>query len=72
MLSRRAVRRGQAENPVSVPMTRADIGDYLGLTTETVSRTFTQLKKSGIIALLPDGKVQLNGRERLEEIAEGA
>ena len=72
MLSGRAVRRGQAENPVSVPMTRADIGDYLGLTTETVSRTFTQLKKSGIIALLPDGKVQLNGRERLEEFAEGA
>ncbi len=72
MLSGRAVRRGQMDNPVSVPMTRADIGDYLGLTTETVSRTFTQLRKSGIITLLPDGKVQLNGRERLEEIAEGA
>ncbi len=72
MLSGRAVRRGQTENPVSVPMTRADIGDYLGLTTETVSRAFTQLKKSDIIALLPDGKVQLNGRERLEEFAEGA
>ena len=53
-------------------MTRADIGDYLGLTTETVSRTFTQLRKSGLITLLSDGKVQLNGRERLEEIAEGA
>ncbi len=72
MLSGRAVRRGQMDNPVSVPMTRADIGDYLGLTTETVSRTFTQLRKSGIITLLAGGKVQLNGRERLEEIAEGA
>ncbi len=72
MLSGRAIRRGQTDNPVSVPMTRADIGDFLGLTTETVSRTFTQLRKSGLITLLPGGKVQLNGRERLEEIAEGA
>ncbi len=36
---------------VSLPMTRADIADFLGLTTETVSRTFTQLRKSKIIAI---------------------
>jgi CRP/FNR family transcriptional regulator len=71
MLSERAVRRGQTDNPVSVPMTRADIGDYLGLTTETVSRTFTQLRQGGMITSLPGGKVRLNGRERLEEVAEG-
>jgi CRP-like cAMP-binding protein len=34
---------------ISLPMTRTDIGDYLGLTMETVSRTFSQLKKDGII-----------------------
>ena len=38
-------------NQVTLPMTRADIADFLGLTTETVSRTFTQLRKSGIIAI---------------------
>jgi CRP-like cAMP-binding protein len=36
---------------VELPMSRCDIGDFLGLTTETVSRCFTQLRKSGIIAL---------------------
>jgi CRP/FNR family transcriptional regulator len=32
-------------------MTRSDIADFLGLTTETVSRAFTQLRKSQIIAI---------------------
>lgn len=36
---------------VTLPMSRSDIADFLGLTTETVSRTFTQLRKSKIIAI---------------------
>lgn len=71
MLSKRARLRGQTENPVPVPMSRTDIGDYLGLTTETVSRTFTQLKQDGTIQLLPNHEVRLARREALEEIAGG-
>ena len=35
--------------PLTIPMTRQEIADYLGLTLETVSRAFSQLKKDGIV-----------------------
>jgi CRP/FNR family transcriptional regulator len=71
MLSQRAARRGLADNPISLPMSRTEIGDYLGLTTETVSRAFTQLKTAGLFALHPLGKVELLDRKALQKIADG-
>lgn len=71
MLSNGAVRRGQRGDPVSLPMNRSDIGDYLGLTIETVSRTLTKLKTTGLIELLDDKQIHLAKPEALREIAEG-
>ena len=71
MLAQRAVKRGQRDNPVHVPMSRADIADYLGLTTETVSRTFTQLKSNGTIRLLEGSKVQITDTGKVYDMAEG-
>jgi CRP/FNR family transcriptional regulator len=71
MLSDRARKSGHQSNPIFLPITRNDIADSLGLTTETVSRTITQLKTSGLITLLPGNEVRLENRSTLENMAEG-
>ncbi len=57
--------------PLRLPMTRADIADYLGLTTETVSRTFTRLRALKLIELPGNDEVRLLRPELLEGIASG-
>ena len=68
MLADRAARRGRAAHLIDVPMSRADIADYLGLTTETVSRTITQLKVSKVIAVPNRAQIQISRREALSEL----
>ena len=55
---------------VDLPMTRQDIGDYLGLTLETVSRTMTRLAQRKIIAVIPDG-VRILDTQKLSSAAGG-
>jgi CRP-like cAMP-binding protein len=57
---------------VFLPMTRSDIADHLGLTTETVSRAFTQLRVQGFIELSGPSSVIVRDSERLEALAEAA
>ena len=70
-MSCRAERRGEAGNPVRLPMTRGHIADFLGLTIETVSRSFTQLRAAGLIALQGYYLVELADRAALRAIANG-
>ena len=55
---------------IDLPMSRQDIADYLGLTIETVSRTFTQLQCSGLIDLISCRRVVLSNPVALERICE--
>jgi len=70
-LSRRAEERGEPSNPVRVPMSRGDMGDYLGLTVETVSRSITKLKTSGVISLKEGNRVEINDFDMIDAIAAG-
>jgi CRP/FNR family nitrogen fixation transcriptional regulator len=51
---------------IELPMSRADMGDYLGLTIETVCRRLTRLRQEGTIAI--DGaKIAIRDRQALGE-----
>lgn len=68
LLSERAVRRGEAGTVLALPMNRTDIGDYLGLTIESVSRCFTQIRKIGAIELATAHSVRIMDKTRLHEL----
>lgn len=65
-------RRGASsqQREIRIPMTRADIGDYLGLTLETTSRAFTRLRDEGIISSTDPHRVAIVDPDALGSLAE--
>ena len=63
-----AKRSGDAEGEVELPMARQDIADYLGLTIETVSRTFTEMVHAATISLRSTRRVLLRDRAALARL----
>ncbi len=59
------------ESPVEIviPLTRADIADFLGLTIETVSRQFTRLRNEGVIAKLDGRRIQVSSLADLRKLS---
>lgn len=68
-LSGRQHQLGGREHHVDLPMTRADIGDHLGLTIETVSRSFSRLKQEGALYFEHPHHIELRDPPRLRELA---
>ncbi len=66
-----AHRDGGDGQSITLPMTRVDIADFLGLTHETVCRVLSALKAGGIIATPDPHCIEILLPEVLEEIAEG-
>ncbi|WP_112662749.1 Crp/Fnr family transcriptional regulator [Microvirga flavescens] len=69
VMAARAAEHGLADDPLHLPMTRTDIADYLGLTIETVSRTFTKLKSQGLIRLPEPHSVEIVDKRLLAAVA---
>ena len=64
-----AERQGGLEQ-FDLPMSRTDIGDYLGLTIETVSRVISKLRAQGIIRLTGLRTVEISRRSVLTALSD--
>jgi CRP/FNR family nitrogen fixation transcriptional regulator len=61
-------RRQTVAGMMALPMCRRDIGDYLGLTLETVSRALSQLHSQGILGFSGARQIVLRNRQRLHNM----
>lgn len=68
----RQLRQGDDESRITLSMTRGDIADYLGLTLETVSRSFSRLRQEKVIEIRETYRVALLDCRRLQELSGNA
>jgi CRP/FNR family nitrogen fixation transcriptional regulator len=61
-------RRLAVTGMMALPMCRRDIGDYLGLTLETVSRALSQLHGQGVLGFSGARQIVLRNRQRLHSM----
>jgi len=54
---------------IELPLKRADIADFLGLTIETVSRQITNLRKAGILEVIDRNRVNIPHLDALRQAA---
>lgn len=52
---------------IELPLKRAEIADYLGLTIETVSRQITNLRRNGVIDVIDRNRILVTKLSLLEE-----
>jgi CRP/FNR family transcriptional regulator len=69
--ARRQARLGLSETELKLAMSRQDLGDYLGLALETVSRLFSRFQGESLIRV-HGRQVQILDHARLRDIATGA
>jgi CRP/FNR family transcriptional regulator len=71
MLARREGLDGGNGGAIQLTMTRSDIADYLGISVETVCRSFTKLKEEGLIASSSPDRIWIKNMARLSSLGEG-
>lgn len=69
-ISNRNSRRQLSASAFRLPMSRTDIGNYLGLTIETVSRIFSRLQQQQLIDV-DKKEVRITNMEGLHSVANG-
>lgn len=69
LMQAKSQKRVGEEFDIRLPMSRLDIADYLGLSIETVSRRFTELKSEGVISLPNRNTAHINQLSKLKSLA---
>lgn len=54
---------------IDLPMTRTDIGDYLGMTIETVSRNLAKLRATGVLRLKNTRCIEILSADKLRQLS---
>ena len=62
-------KRQMLAGPLTLPMQRSEIADYLGLAGATVSRSFAELKKRNVVDRNKDGHIVILNPKMLQAIA---
>ncbi|MEC9375214.1 MAG: helix-turn-helix domain-containing protein [Pseudomonadota bacterium] len=68
MISRQLEDSSKELESITLPMSRQDIGDFLGLKKETVSRSFTQLDQKNLIRRKNNRNVKIINLDELREL----
>ena len=68
-LAKRIGRQAGGSSLLDLPMTRQDLADYSGLTTETVSRVISHLRKDGIIDTPSPQTIHIPDNEALVDLS---
>ena len=69
MLENSQIVRGEGAGEIYLPMSRSDIGNYIGISLEAVSRSFRALSCRGVIAFRNRRHVKIIDRAELNNIA---
>ena len=67
--SQRYQQAGKNSMPFRLPMSRQDLGDYLGLSLETISRVLSRFQADGLLRV-HGRQLQLLDESRLQSVAE--
>ena len=67
-IANRNARRNLSASQFRLPMSRVDIGNYLGLTVETISRVFSRMQKTGMLRV-DNKEIEILDQEALQQAA---
>lgn len=57
------------DNPIPLPFTQEQIGEFLGLTSVHVNRTLMRLRSKGVVRMIPQGKMVISDWGKLTSLA---